>query len=182
MNPVILVCSCLLMVQSLLPRTAGSRVALNVDEYRSRAGQAAMLEDLTLMVRDLERSYANKIRNELIRNELYALETSAEATPRGRAITKKNYSSFVPSCSCESITETVLLGEDYYPMGLQTQRCTGNCVPPYQCKAVHYWVAVLKKMKGPQSGAGAHPTTAAAVWEWEPRRVNVTTSCVCAAN
>ncbi|KAJ2954181.1 hypothetical protein O0L34_g2415 [Tuta absoluta] len=210
MNLVIIVCSCyLLMVQML---TTASKIAPNEQEYWSRAEQAAMLDsmdhlaDLSLMmVRDMERGYAEKIRNDLMRNELYSLETIADATPRRRgAITKKNYSSFVPSCSCESSTETILLGEEYFPIGLQSQRCTGNCAPPYECKPVQYWVAVLKKVKNQQSGAhsaaagtsgaagaagapaaaGASGASGAAVvgWEWEPRRVNVTTSCVCAAD
>ncbi|KAJ2954067.1 hypothetical protein O0L34_g2281 [Tuta absoluta] len=185
--------SYMLMIQTFLLRTVALTVTPNVGEFENqltriptkqdywmpKAIEQELLGELkTLLPMGRERNpefsryNANKIRNNMIGNDAYSLDRSVEMTPRERGnIQKKSFSTWIPSCSCESTKDVVFLGEDYSPMGLESQSCSGNCDPPYECKPVYYAVPVLRKVDD-------HDATP----RWVPRRVNITTSCVCVAD
>ncbi|KAJ2946928.1 hypothetical protein O0L34_g16270 [Tuta absoluta] len=197
---VVLACtSYFLISQSLLPRSEALRITPNVadkletenqrirqKDYRNQKAfddglLASMdnLAELLPMIREVDPE--RQTRNEIIRKDDYLLDNSVETRDRSN-LRKKSFSSRAPSCSCESSREMIFLGEDYFPIRLESHKCLGNCAPPYQCKAVYYWVSVLKRAKPHHSRLSTiemadeiHPGG------WEAQRVNVTTSCACTA-
>ncbi|KAI5644085.1 hypothetical protein NE865_03996 [Phthorimaea operculella] len=205
-RPLLLVLACtgyLLLSQTLLPRTAALRITPNVadefvaenhrirrKDYRNQRvfdeGLLTNMDNLAELLpivreADSEGQSSHDMRNDMIRKDAYFLDNSIETRERG-SLRKKSFSSRAPSCNCESTRETILLGEDYFPIRLESRKCLGNCAPPYQCKAVYYWVPVLKKMKPHHSRISAlEVPDEIPPGGWESQRVNVTTSCVCTA-